>query len=401
MKTRVLMTTTAYPPSTGGVQGYLADLRSHLQRFEADVVTLWLSNRNDWLRGTTIRLATTGNAELSPGVRSLGWTRSTRARMAPWAMAYYAIVPLAARRIAALMVPELDRMVGADHRLIHNHRIGREFLALASLTIARRRGLPFVLTPYHHPRWRGYRYTPWIDVYRSADALFALTRAERDELAALGVAPEKIHVIGGGVEPAPPADGDRFRRSIRSERPIVLYLGQLYEYKGYVRLVAAADLLHRRGLEFELVFLGPATAESRRFFARSDRPWVHVLGRVDDQTKWDAIDAARLVCLPSSQESFGRVFLEAWAMGRPVIGGRIPAVSEIISDGRDGLLVDPSSVEELARALDRLLTDGELATRMGEAGKGEIAGRFTWSEVARRVEGVYQALLGAGPVSRS
>jgi len=389
------MTTTAYPPSTGGVQGYLADLCAHLTRFQPENVTLWLRNRNDWLRGSTVLLPEAGPEEVAEGVRALGWSRATRARMAPWVASYYGMVPVEARRIARLMVPALDAMVGPEDRLIHNHRIGREFLALASLAVARRRGLPFVLTPYHHPRWRGYRYLAWIEAYRAADALFALPSAEKLELVSLGVKEDRVHVVGGAAEPPLPADAERFRARIGSRKPIVLFLGQLYEYKGVGPLLEAAEALRKRGLEFELVFIGPHTDYSRRLLARWSRPWLHVLGRVDDQLKWDALEAAALVCLPSSQESFGRVFLEAWAVARPVVGGRIPSISEIVTDGENGLLVEPGSVPELAAAVERLLTDGELATRLGERGRDEVATRFSWPGVAARVEDVYEALLSA------
>ena len=393
---RVLMTTTAYPPSTGGVQGYLADLRAGLRRYPADVVALWLRNRTDWLLGSTLRLGEAPPGEVAPGVRALGWSTSTRLRMAPWALVYYGIVPVAARRIGALMEPGLERLVQPEHRLIHNHRIGREFLAEASLQIARRRGIPFVLTPYHHPRWKGYRYSGWIRVYRAADAVFTLTGAERSELIDLGVAPDRLHVIGGAADQPLPGDPARFRDRIRAEeRPLVLFLGQLYDYKGVAQLFEAAEALRAGGRELELAYLGPPTPWSESYFANRKRPWLHVLGRVDDQTKWDALEAATVLCVPSHQESFGRVYLEAWTKAKPVVGVRIPSVSEVVTDGETGLLVEGGSVPELARALERLVTDPELAATLGRNGREEIDRRFTWSRVVARVEGVYEALIEA------
>jgi glycosyltransferase involved in cell wall biosynthesis len=399
MTRRVLMTTTAYPPSMGGVQRYVADLRTNLPTFEADVVTLWRRHRTDWLLGSTVRLPETGPGEVEPGVRTLGWSAFTRLEMAPWVLGYYGLVPIAARRIARLMVPGLERLVDPEHAVIHNHRIGREFLARASLLVARRRGLPFVLSPYHHPRWRGPRYAGWIEVYRAADAVLALTRAEEEELVRLGVAPERVHVVGGAVEPALPADGRRFRERIGASRPIVLFLGQLYRYKGVAELMAAAEALNAGGARLDLVFAGPETPFSRDFFRRTGRPaWLHVLGSVDEQTKWDAIDAAAVVCLPSGQESFGRVYLEGWSKGKPVIGCRIPAVSEVVEDGRTGLLVSHGSAPDLARAIGRLLDDPALAARLGERGRTELEARFTWRAVALRTESVYERLLDRPPV---
>jgi glycosyltransferase involved in cell wall biosynthesis len=397
MKPRVLMTTTAYPPSIGGVQGFVADLCNGLQHFDADVATLWLEHRTDWLLGTTIRLGEPDHGG-SPGVQRLGWSRKARLRMAPWVAAYYAAVPLAARQIAAAMVPSLERVVTPDHALIHNHRIGREFLARASLVVARKRGLPFVLTPYHHPRWHGYRYSGWTSVYRAADAVLTLTEAEAHELKRLGVRDDRIHVIRGAADEPIPADASRFRARIGGgDRPIVLFLGQLYAYKGVAQLVAAADALAGRGRQMELVFVGPGTSFSRHFFTRQSRPWLHVLGGVDNQTKWDALEAASIVCVPSEQESFGRVYLEAWSKSKPVIGARIPAVTEVITEGKTGLLVEAGSIAELERALDRLLADSELAARLGAAGRIEVEGRFSWREVVARVEAVYGSLLEKAP----
>lgn len=393
MKRRVLMTTTAYPPSIGGVQSHVFELCERLEHFEADVVSLWLERRNDWLLGTTLRL---GEPEVdgADGARRLGWSREARRRMTPWVLAYYALVPIAARRIAALMAPALDRMVVPGDVIVHNHRIGREFLAGASLTVARKHGLPFVLTPHHHRRWHGYRYSGWTEVYRAADAVLALTEAESQELQRLGVREDRLFVIGGAGDDPLPADPIRFRQSARiGDRPIVLFVGQLYDYKGVATLVDAVTSLEARGVRAELVFIGPGTPFSKALFERRKAPWLHVLGPVDNQTKWDAIEASSVVAMPSAQEAFGRVYLEAWAKGKPVIGGRIPSVKEVIKDGKTGLLVDPGSVKQLEHALEGLLTSPALAERLGEAGRQERELRFTWKQVVSRVERVYEGLL--------
>ena len=399
MKRRVLMTTTAYPPSIGGVQSYLLDLCSRLERFEADIVSLWFETRTDWLLGTTLRLREPEDLT-PPGVQRLGWSRAARIRMAPWVVAYYAAVPFAARRIAAQMAPAVERVMTPDQVIVHTHRIGREFLAMASLTVARRRGLPFVLTPYHHPRWQGYRYSGWTDVYRAADAVLALTGAESQELQRLGVREDQLFVIGGAGDEPLPGDPSRFFGLIGVKtKLLVLFVGQLYEYKGVATLVDAAAALRARGVELDLAFVGPETAFSRRLFARRAAPWIHVVGPVDNQTKWDAIEAASVVCVPSAQESFGRVYIEAWAKGKPVIGGRIPSVAEVITDGENGLLVDPGSAPQLERALERLLTDSTVAARLGDGGHTTRDQRFTWKQVVARVERVYEGLLAQVPTA--
>jgi glycosyltransferase involved in cell wall biosynthesis len=315
--------------------------------------------------------------------------------MLPWVLSYYPLVPLAAGRIAPLMAPVVDAYVSPEHVLLHSHRIGREFLAEATLLVARRRRLPFVLTPHHHPRWKGYRYSAWIRVYQAADALLAQTQAEKRELENLGVAASRIHVTGTGTEPLPSGDPARFRtRLAQADAPLVLFIGQLFRYKGVVELLAAVDSLRARGSNAELVFVGPHTRFSRRLFSGggSDR-WLHVLGHVDEQTKADALAAADVVILPSHQEAFGRVFLEAWSFDKPVIGADIPAVREVLDDGRAGLLVEPGSVTELASALESLLNNKALARRLAAEGARRVAGLYSWDRVAAEVEEAYQSLL--------
>jgi glycosyltransferase involved in cell wall biosynthesis len=400
-RARVLMTTTAYPPSIGGVQGHVADLKRELVHYDANVATLWLENRTDWLLGTTLRLEPPADGGEHGGVRALGWTGSTRLRMLPWVAAYYPLVPLAADRLARLIEPVVNRLVEPDHVLIHNHRIGREFLALASLNVARRRNLPFVLTPHHHPKWTGYRYEGWRKVYRLADMVLALTPAEQQELIRLGVPPDRVQVIWGAADDPLPGEGSRFRsRFPNPDDPLILFVGQLYRYKGVAELLAATDRLRARGLRANLAFLGPATPFSTRFFRRHARPWLRVLGRVSSQEKWDALEAANVVCLPSRHEAFGRIYLEAWSKQKPVIGGRVPAVADVIEDERSGLLVTPGSVTELSQALQRILSDPALATAMGRHGQRAVLDRFNWPKVIDRVEAAYDAAR-AGVASSS
>jgi glycosyltransferase involved in cell wall biosynthesis len=314
--------------------------------------------------------------------------------MLPWVLAYYGMVPVAADRLASLITPELDRMVSPEHVLIHNHRVGREFLALASLAIARRRRLPFVLTPHHHPKWRGYRYLGWLKAYRNADAVLAHTPSEERELIRLGVAPQKITVIWSAGDDPMPGNATRFRAGFgQPMAPLVLFVGQLYAYKGIAELLAAVDALQQRGFAANLAFIGPATPFSTEFFKKHSRPWLRVLGKVPPQEKWDALEAADVVCLPSRNEAFGRIYLEAWSKGKPVIGGRIPAVADVVSDGITGLLVTPGSVADLSQALERLLSDPAFARQLGQRGTDALNERFSWSKVVGRVEAAYDQAL--------
>jgi glycosyltransferase involved in cell wall biosynthesis len=99
-----------------------------------------------------------------------------------------------------------------------------------------------------------------------------------------------------------------------------------------------------------------------------------------------------LCCVPSTQESFGGVYTEAWCFNKPVIGCPIPAVAEVVTDGVDGYLVgqEPS---QIAEAICHLLANPSLAESMGKAGRNKVKQCFTWERLAQKTEQVYQAVL--------
>jgi phosphatidylinositol alpha-1,6-mannosyltransferase len=97
-------------------------------------------------------------------------------------------------------------------------------------------------------------------------------------------------------------------------------------------------------------------------------------------------------------EGFGVVFLEANACGKPTIGGQSGGVQDAVVDGITGLLVDPNNPEELANALARLLTDHELAKRLGEQGRLRVVHEFNWAKVGDRVHVILNAAQREGIV---
>ena len=171
-------------------------------------------------------------------------------------------------------------------------------------------------------------------------------------------------------------------------------MGQKYRYKGIGALLRAAPIVWRRFPEVRFAFVGPRTAYSRRRFAATTDRRVLELDQVDLQEKTDALAACDILCVPSSQESFGGVFTEAWSLSKPVIGCDIPAVRQVIDDGRDGLLVEQGP-GPIAEALVCLLESRTLMEEMGRRGKTKVESQFTWPRLATKTEAVYRRVLGA------
>ena len=99
--------------------------------------------------------------------------------------------------------------------------------------------------------------------------------------------------------------------------------------------------------------------------------------------------AGDVLVFPSSQESFGIVFVEAWACRKPVIGLRSGAIPSIVTDGLDGLLATPGNVAELANAIGELLANPVRRAEMGQAGYDKMCRRYTWDIVAGKFRDVY------------
>lgn len=393
----LLYTLTAYPPAIGGAQLHQHLLAQHLKaRHNIQVVSQWDENRTDWLLGTTLQAPGQDHDYVidSVSVHRLGLSWREKCRIAPYVPIYYPLMEVALPPIAACLERHLDPYA-AQANLVHNVRIGREALSYASFHVARRRDIPFVLTPVHHPRWGGWWHRCYHRLYRQADAVIALTEAERRTLIELGVDERRVFVTGMGPVLAEAGDGARFRaRYGLGAHPLVLFVGQKYAYKGVAALLAAARLVWRRFPETRFAFVGPRTPYSRRLFASVHDTRILELDTVSLQEKTDAFAACDVFCLPSSQESFGGVFTEAWSLGKPVVGADIPAVRLVIDDGQDGFLVTPQP-GPLAERLMYLLEQPELRTQMGQRGRTKVQARYTWPRLAEQTEQVYQQVLGS------
>ena len=142
--------------------------------------------------------------------------------------------------------------------------------------------------------------------------------------------------------------------------------------------------------------IGQPMEQFRQFYGRLPAPQqshCHLLGVVSEQDKADALAACELLALPSCTESFGLVYLEAWACGKPVIGARAGAVPAVIKEGVNGLLVRFGDIAALARSIACLLDDPQLARALGSAGHAKVFGQHTWDEVEAQMAEVYQVVL--------
>lgn len=390
---RILFTIICFPPSIGGAEIHTLMLASKLaERHPVEVVCQWNEQRRDWLFGTTVCAPARSLEYVQEGIRvcRIGLSLSQKLQALPFAFLFYFLNRVSVRVLSSLLLRNMRQAIEAPLALVHNVRVGRETLSVASLRLARQHRVPFVFTPNHHPRWRTWFHRGYLQIYRQADVLIALTEAERELYCEMGLDPSRIFVTGIGPVLSPDYDVEAFRTryGIPPSAPVVLFLGQKYRYKGLEDLLFAAGKFR----DVAFLFVGPRTDFSRRLFGSIQAANIIEVGSVGQEEKTAALACCDLLCLPSRQESFGGVFVEAWSLGKPVIGVDIPAVKSVISHGVDGLVVTPNA-EALTSAIEHLLNRPQLRAEMGRAGKRKVVERYTWDRIVMRTWQAYCSVL--------
>ena len=294
-----------------------------------------------------------------------------------------------------MRVEELERYA-EDRDLIHN--VGREYLD-SSLTVADELDLPIVLTPLAHPgQFHGGDTPADFLRYRRASVITTMTDWERGWFGGQGIDPYRVITTGMGANAVRSDDGAGFRarHRIPSDAPVILYVGRRERYKGYIHLLDAAELVWQRYDEARFVFIGVPGFYGAMVdeFARYTDERIIEIARAEAAEKSAALDACDVYAMPSAHETFGIGYLEAWLHEKPVIGGDIPPLREVIAHGVDGLLV-PQKVVDIARAVTLLLDDPALRGEMGRAGNAKLRERWDWQRVMDRVEEAHQRAVGA------
>ena len=201
-----------------------------------------------------------------------------------------------------------------------------------------------------------------------------------------GVPPERIAVVPEPIDLE--VWDDQFWRAPRRPRgaPVVLCVARMYPRKRIEDLMRAAGILRARvpGIQVRVVGRGPEWPALSRLHAELGLgDAVALLGDLTRERLAEEYVNAAVFCLPSVQEGFGIVFLEAMAAELPVVACRVAAIPEVVLDGVTGLLGPPRDPGALAGLIERLIADPALARRLGQEGRRRALG-FTPRHVAER-----------------
>ncbi len=262
------------------------------------------------------------------------------------------------RRYATVLAHDIDELA-PDATITLPHA----FPNIPAALDASGRGIA-VYAPLLHEEDPAWRISPIAELVAKSDVVLAMTKWERERLIdAYGAGTERTLVAPPSVD-AP--DPDTVPRVV-SDTPYVVAIGRRTVSKELLTTASAVDKLNTDGIPIRFVIAGPGDDPDLDRELQSFGSFIEIIGTVPEFEKWGLIKGAVASVSMSVAESFGIGIAESWAMRRPAIARRVPSISSVVDDGIDGLLVDTE--HDLAAAIKTLLTDPEVASRMGAAGE--------------------------------
>jgi len=203
----------------------------------------------------------------------------------------------------------------------------------------------------------------------------------------------KIDIVPNGIVPDHyQADVDpeevKRRYGFDPDSPLILFVGRLAWQKGPDMLVDAAPGLLREHSGGQFAFVGDGQMR-RGLETRARSLPVRFLGRLDDADYVSLLNASDIVAIPSRNEPFGLVLLEAWSAGRCVVASDVGGLSENIEHGTDGVKVRPHP-DSIAEGLAVVADSPGKSLCMGRKGLEKVKECFQWSRIAERMEDSYR-----------
>jgi glycosyltransferase involved in cell wall biosynthesis len=305
--------------------------------------------------------------------------------------------------------------------IVHCHTPKAELLGQLAARLA---GVPIVVDTFRGvpDRAERGRLRRWLIAAMArlaaarADLVLCQRQEAMDALLRQGLCPpDRVALLGNGI------DIERFSRAglnphdvemareelgIKPSQPVIGFVGRLVREKGILDLLAAMREVRRRVPDAQLIVVGPTDpdkpdavtpATARR--AGDGKGAIFTGLRTDMPTLYALMD---VFVLPSMRESFPRAPMEACAMGVPCVLTDIPGCREVVDPNRNGLLVPIGSPPAIADAIVTLLTNRDLADRMGRAARLKAIESFDEQRVFATVKAAYARLLSErsiGPVA--
>jgi colanic acid/amylovoran biosynthesis glycosyltransferase len=283
--------------------------------------------------------------------------------------------------------------------LQHLHAHFARGAATVALVAARLTGITFSFTAHANDLF----VAPTMLPEKLAAARFAIAISEYNRqflwrLAPSRAARDRVFVARCGI------DVSRFTPAAAPANPVPLILGvgRLVEKKGFRYLIAACELLARRGYAFECEIVGDgpeAAALQRQIDAAGLAGRVRLAGPVFQEDLNRHLAAAQIFALPcvvaadGDMDGIPNSLMEAMAMEIPVVSTTLTGIPELVVHEQTGLLAPPRDAAALADALARLLDDPDLRACLGKTGRAKVVAEYELDKNARALQQIFASML--------
>jgi glycosyltransferase involved in cell wall biosynthesis len=265
-----------------------------------------------------------------------------------------------------------EMLSGAD--LVHCFSTG--YLGVCATDACAAKNIPLIHSPaVHFGKWGDSPLL--LASYAKAKTIICLSNSFKTEfLKRMPHAPVPIEVI-----PVPMFESTQGNWSdFDVQDPFILFLGRREKHKGLFLLLSAFKKVKQN---VYLIIAGPGA------LIRPGIPGVIDAGMVEEPVKNWLLENCEIFCLPSADESFGIVYLEAMMHGKPVVALDVAPINEIIINQETGMLVPPDREDLLAEAIAHLLRDPEKRRSMGENGRRRYRELYEGKKVMEKIKRLY------------
>lgn len=393
-----LLLANAFPPVVGGIETFLYQIAVNLRRVRPIILAPHVPGDHDFDERTPLHIERRQFDQLGFAGR-VCWTVTSR-------IAYHGLY----RSLQYL--PHTLQLVRRHH--VQVVQCGHIYLGLLGYWLWRWKGLPYLVYTYgqevmeaHLPRAKWLTRAVGERIFRNAAAVITNCDFTKRHVLRWGVEEDRVVKIPHGVDhefftPGEARMRPEIQRALKGKQ-FILTVGRLVERKGQDIVIKALARVREYVPNLVYVIVGDGPDRKRLQMLTQEHElndMVLFVGRVPDEELVHYYRGCDVFIMPSRAdeargdvEGLPQVYLQANACGRPAVGGRSGGVEEAILDGVTGLVVDPTDVEEVTRALVLLLKDREYATRLGQNGRARVEREMNWKRGAQEIEALVHRIV--------
>ncbi len=236
-------------------------------------------------------------------------------------------------------------------------------------------------------------------IFKTADHFAVISTYLKDYLISYGIQPQRIHVIPNGVDTALFSEKTvpQSPRFGGADSKIIMTVSRLAEKNGIADLIDGFALLGEQkttgNLQLVIIGTGPlADILEAKARALSCAERIHFSGEVPYENLPGYLSMADVFVRPSLSEGLGTAFLEAMAVGVPVVGTAVGGIPDFLRDGETGVFCRPRDPQSVAVAIERILSDEMLRERIVTNAHALVNERYQWQQIAEQFRNLYESI---------